>query len=166
MFKFHVRFYHPQKQKIYATIMKELIRLFLLTLILGCLGSCASYRIQYADKQNKWKQPPLPQKPLQHQVFLVGDAGGDKNGKPVDTLRIIEQKLKEASKNSSVIFLGDNIRKGGLPPKNDLNRNSILYFSLGLALALFITWIAMEHKSYDKDDYAGLLKDELIDDTS
>ena len=34
-------------------------------------------------------------------------------------------------------------------PKADLNRNSGLYFVLGLALVLFTTWLALEHKSYD-----------------
>lgn len=34
-------------------------------------------------------------------------------------------------------------------PKADLNRNSGLYFVIGLTLILFITWRALEHKSYD-----------------
>lgn len=34
-------------------------------------------------------------------------------------------------------------------PKADLNRNSGLYFVIGLALVLFLTWRALEYKSYD-----------------
>lgn len=34
-------------------------------------------------------------------------------------------------------------------PKADLNRNSGLYFVIGLALTLFIVWRALEYKSYD-----------------
>ena len=34
-------------------------------------------------------------------------------------------------------------------PKADLNRNSGLYFAIGLTLILFITWRALEYKSYD-----------------
>ena len=34
-------------------------------------------------------------------------------------------------------------------PKADLNLNSGLYFVIGLALVLFITWRALEFKSYD-----------------
>ena len=34
-------------------------------------------------------------------------------------------------------------------PKADLNRNSRLYFVIGLTLALFVTWRALEFKSYD-----------------
>lgn len=36
-------------------------------------------------------------------------------------------------------------------PKVDLNRNSGLYFVIGLALVLFITWRALEYKSYDSE---------------
>ena len=36
-------------------------------------------------------------------------------------------------------------------PKADLNRNSGLYFQIGLILVLFITWRALEHKTYHVD---------------
>ena len=34
-------------------------------------------------------------------------------------------------------------------PKADLNRNSGLYFVIGLTIVLFMTWRALEYKSYD-----------------
>ena len=34
-------------------------------------------------------------------------------------------------------------------PKADLNRNSGLYFVIGLTIVLFLTWRALEYKSYD-----------------
>lgn len=37
-------------------------------------------------------------------------------------------------------------------PKADLNRNSGLYFVIGLTLVLFLTWRALEYKSYLKPD--------------
>ncbi len=37
-------------------------------------------------------------------------------------------------------------------PKVDLNLNSGLYFVMGLALVLFLTWRALEYKTYDKED--------------
>lgn len=37
-------------------------------------------------------------------------------------------------------------------PKADLNRNSGLYFVIGLTLILFITWRALEHKSYESNE--------------
>lgn len=36
-------------------------------------------------------------------------------------------------------------------PKADLNRNSGLYFVIGLALVLFLTWRALEFKTYKKE---------------
>jgi periplasmic protein TonB len=37
-------------------------------------------------------------------------------------------------------------------PKADLNRNSGLYFVIGLTLVLFLTWRALEYKSYQEPD--------------
>ena len=36
-------------------------------------------------------------------------------------------------------------------PKVDLNRNSGLYFVIGLTVVLFLTWRALEYKSYPSD---------------
>lgn len=36
-------------------------------------------------------------------------------------------------------------------PKADLNRDSGLFFVIGLALVLFLTWRALEYKTYQKD---------------
>ena len=38
-------------------------------------------------------------------------------------------------------------------PKVDLSKNSNLYFAIGLAVILFITWRAIEWKTYDKSGY-------------
>ncbi len=35
-------------------------------------------------------------------------------------------------------------------PKADLTRNSGLYFVVGLAAVMFLTWMALEHKTYDE----------------
>ena len=38
-------------------------------------------------------------------------------------------------------------------PKADLNKNSNLYFAIGLAVILFISWRAIEWKTYDRSGY-------------
>ncbi len=38
-------------------------------------------------------------------------------------------------------------------PKADLNRNSGLFFVIGLTIVLFITWRALEYKSYENNDF-------------
>ncbi len=107
--------------------MKNLIRLILTTLVVSILTSCASYKTQYSQEVKDWESYQLPNKPLQHQSFLIGDAGGDKNGKPVATLKIIEKKLRQAGENSSVIFLGDNIYPHGLPAEGMPGRANAEY---------------------------------------
>ena len=51
-------------------------------------------------------------------------------------------------------------------PKADVSRNGSIYFSVGLALMLFITYSTINYKTYDKSDIdIGLLDmDELDDD--
>ena len=52
-------------------------------------------------------------------------------------------------------------------PKSDLNRRSMIFFQLGMVLMLFITWRAIENKTYDKLDVSQDLMqydDELEED--
>ncbi len=52
-------------------------------------------------------------------------------------------------------------------PKADLDRNSGLYFVIGLSLVLFLTWRALEYKTYQKEDYvveAMNVSDEIKED--
>ena len=44
-------------------------------------------------------------------------------------------------------------------PKVDLNRNSGLYFVIGLALVLFLTWRALEYKTYESEEQIVYLLD-------
>ena len=38
-------------------------------------------------------------------------------------------------------------------PKADLSKNSGLYFIIGLTFVLFISWRAIEYKTYDRSNY-------------
>lgn len=52
---------------------------------------------------------------IPHKIFLIGDSGKPKlDGDEV--FQLLKMKLKEAGKNSTVIFLGDNVYPKGLPP--------------------------------------------------
>jgi protein TonB len=50
-------------------------------------------------------------------------------------------------------------------PKADLNRDSGLYFVIGLTIVLFLTWRAMEYKTYDsaQDEIVQLVGVETLD---
>lgn len=44
-------------------------------------------------------------------------------------------------------------------PKADLNKDSSLFFVIGLTIVLFVTWRALEYKTYQKDDVVFELMD-------
>ena len=48
-------------------------------------------------------------------------------------------------------------------PEVDLNRNSSLYFVIGLTIVLFLTWRALEYKSYE-EDYSVIDIVQVLDD--
>ena len=50
-------------------------------------------------------------------------------------------------------------------PKADLNRDSGLYFVIGLTIVLFLTWRALEYKSYDsvQDEIVQLFDTDNLD---
>ena len=52
--------------------------------------------------------------------------------------------------------------------KADLSKNSSLYFAIGLALVLFISWRSIEWKTYEKTafDYQALNVDDEDDEES
>ncbi len=52
-------------------------------------------------------------------MYLIGDAGKPTLNGSTPVLRYLKPKLEAESKNSSVLFLGDNIYEYGMPPKED-----------------------------------------------
>ncbi|TMU55469.1 metallophosphoesterase [Flagellimonas algicola] len=88
---------------------------FILLLILA--SSCATYEAKYAspfvqDTQGTTKE-------VEHSFYLIGDAGKSPRGELNPALKSLKQQLTQADKNSTVIFLGDNIYPAGLPDKED-----------------------------------------------
>ncbi len=53
--------------------------------------------------------------PVQHTVFLIGD-GGATSKIEYSGVNLLNDHLKTASKNSTVVYLGDNVYSHGLPP--------------------------------------------------
>lgn len=84
------------------------------------LSSCATLKKQIADGSEK----PFPKdKVISHSFYLLGDAGNSDLNKLDPAIRDFGKQLKEASKNSTAIFLGDNIYPVGLVDKKDASRN-------------------------------------------
>jgi hypothetical protein len=100
-----------------------------LTLIIGCffINSCATYTVQLRKDAKGWEATPLPDKKLNYQVFLIGDAGNSSPGYLTAPLQMLKQELPKAGKNSAVVFLGDNVYEAGLVKKNSPEREQSEY---------------------------------------
>ena len=85
------------------------------------LNACASYKTKYKVENFSQK---LPNGKIKSTFYLIGDAGGAQIGTTTKALKALKQTLDTvASKNTHLIFLGDNIYPSGLPDKKSSNRN-------------------------------------------
>ncbi|MEM6964199.1 MAG: metallophosphoesterase [Bacteroidota bacterium] len=100
--------------------MKNLQPSFYILFLIFLFSSCASYKVQYDQRQKNWEEKfPASDLTLEHSVFLIGDAGNSENATELSkALVTLEKHLAKAGKNSHVVFLGDNISPYGMPPKS------------------------------------------------
>ncbi len=92
----------------------------ILTLIaLFIFSACATYKPQYAEAG---VDHAFPDKEIVHSFYLIGDAGNSPLGTSSKALQSFEVALSKASKNSTALFLGDNIYPKGLPKKENEGR--------------------------------------------
>lgn len=93
---------------------------FYSTLLIGLLASsCASLKTKYSSDAAGWENAaPAADLTLTHTMYLIGDAG-NAWADAVPVLDYLEPVLAKESKNSSVVFLGDNIYEYGMPPKEN-----------------------------------------------
>ena len=78
-------------------------------------NSCATYKAQYADDIS---QESPPQKEIEHTFYLLGDAGNSELGDSDKAIKAFKAELDKADKNSTAIFLGDNVYEKGIPEKS------------------------------------------------
>lgn len=100
-------------------MIKSLQSVGIIVLLL-CFSACATFKAQYAEKTSKNSYPT--NKEIKHSFYLMGDAGNSPLGETAIALQMLEKELKTASKNSTAIFLGDNVYPKGLPKKNHEGR--------------------------------------------
>ncbi|MGB1230911.1 MAG: metallophosphoesterase [Winogradskyella sp.] len=82
--------------------------------------SCATLKRQV--KENTEQQFPF-NKEIEHSFYLIGDAGKTLLNFESETINAFQNELNKASKNSTALFLGDNIYENGMPPKTHHNRD-------------------------------------------
>jgi hypothetical protein len=88
-------------------------------LLLLIFQSCATHHTQFGKNiENPVSANAVDSSKIAHTFFLVGDAGNADEEKARQTLELLENKLKKADKNTTLLFLGDNIYPNGLPDSN------------------------------------------------
>lgn len=88
---------------------------FILLVLAFLFNSCATLKLQ-ADKTEITDYPT--DKVIAHSFYLLGDAGNSLLGETDQAIKDFEVALSKASKNSTAIFLGDNIYPVGFNTKN------------------------------------------------
>lgn len=90
----------------------------LLSIFAFLLNSCADYNKHISKTYENWEATTLPNQPLSHRFYLIGDSGGSEKGKSLPSIDLLKKRLEleEKEKNVSVIYLGDNLYSNGLPP--------------------------------------------------
>ncbi|AUP80194.1 metallophosphoesterase [Flavivirga eckloniae] len=82
-------------------------------------SACATYKPQYKSTNTS---SSFPEKEIAHSFYLIGDAGNSPLDSSSKALQAFKATLNKASKNSTALFLGDNIYPKGLPKKDEEGR--------------------------------------------
>ncbi len=84
------------------------------------ISACATYKPQYKDDSFSSTFPE--EKEILHSFYLIGDGGNSPIGIQTEAIKDFKNELSNASKNSTALFLGDNIYPAGLPKKDHEQR--------------------------------------------
>lgn len=89
----------------------------LVVLCVLLLTNCATQKTKYANGFSN--EEITTTKEVSHTIYLIGDAGLSEDGTANVALKSFKSRLDKADKNSTAIFLGDNIYPAGMPDKKD-----------------------------------------------
>lgn len=93
----------------------------ILFLFIWLLQSCASFKAQYLDEEDK--QNVFPEKEVDKVFYLVGDAGLSPMNGMSQALTAFKTYISDKdTEGDYTLFLGDNIYPAGLPKKEDKYR--------------------------------------------
>ena len=94
-----------------------MIKQYTLIFLLFLFSGCATYKAKYDNTENA--EDVTSTKEISHTFYLIGDAGKSPMGDMNPALKLFQNALTKADKNSTAIFLGDNIYPAGFPDKKD-----------------------------------------------
>lgn len=90
------------------------------------LQSCATHHAQFGKNiKNPISQNAIDSSKIVHTFYLIGDAGNANEKNAQETIGLLENQLEKATKNSTLLFLGDNIYPKGLPNTDSPNERII-----------------------------------------
>ena len=92
---------------------------FLYFINIVLFASCATYKAQYSD--DKTVNNTNKTSKVAHTFYLIGDAGNSTLKKNSPALNYLEKHIDDATKNSTLLFLGDNVYETGIPKKKSKN---------------------------------------------
>ncbi|MCD0475353.1 metallophosphoesterase [Flavobacterium sp. EDS] len=101
------------------------------TYLIGILSffltqSCATHHAQFGkDVENPISQNALDTTKIAHTLYLVGDAGNADEEQAQQTLELLHKRLQSSDKNSTLLFLGDNIYPYGFPNPKDIDATAL-----------------------------------------
>ncbi|WP_299016374.1 metallophosphoesterase [uncultured Polaribacter sp.] len=96
--------------------MKIIQKTLVLLLVLLLVSACATLKMQVA-KDHKFVAKQDTSEIL-HSFYLIGDAGNSNLQERDTALSYLAEELKKAKKNSTLVFLGDNVYEKGIPKKS------------------------------------------------
>ncbi|OIQ21078.1 MAG: metallophosphoesterase [Flavobacterium sp. MedPE-SWcel] len=101
------------------TSINKYITLFCVSIL---LLSCATHHPQYGSDVKAVNNDSIQHKTNpDHRFYLIGDAGYT-NSHSEKLLDVVSEKLQTEIKNTTLLYLGDNIYPLGMPPKNSKER--------------------------------------------
>ncbi|QVY64110.1 metallophosphoesterase [Polaribacter sp. Q13] len=93
----------------------KLFKYSVFTLLFLLISACATIKKQIADNQpNVIKKDSTK---IEHTFYLIGDAGNSSLTEDSAALKYLKNQIKNASENSTLLFLGDNVYETGIPKK-------------------------------------------------
>ncbi|MEM6697429.1 MAG: metallophosphoesterase, partial [Bacteroidota bacterium] len=109
--------------------------LFILVLLLS--QSCANYKLNYAKGAENWvENKPTEKQAIRHSMYLIGDTGNTKMDEILPIFQYLKKELAQANKNSSILFLGDNIYPMGMPTKDEEANRALAEHKLDVQLEM------------------------------
>jgi len=103
--------------------MKKIYQLYFLIIVSFIVISCAVQKADYGKNAKGFEKNPAIKDSIVHTFYLVGDAGNLDQDEAFRNMNVLKDSLFKAPKNSTLLFLGDNIYPAGMPKKEDENRS-------------------------------------------